>query len=174
MGLGLWALLVLSGCSYTHTVIRIEGSEIQQRLDERFPIQKKRLMIETRLENPVVLLEPGSDRIGLQLDVSITPPQPLKPLSGRGSVSGKLSYKRIDGAFFFTEPRLETLTLDGKTPDEVTKWREPVEWVTGKALEILPVYRLDREDLKQAAASIVLQDVRVEDGGLNVTLGIGG
>ena len=166
-------LFVAGGCSTVERVIRVERSEIQSRLDARFPIEKERLMVQVKLENPVVVLEPGSDRIGMQLDVSVTAPVPIGSTRGQGRVSGVLSYKRMDGAFFFTAPRIETLTLEGKTPEEVDRLRGPIEWIAGVSLTVFPVYSLDRSNYKEAAASLVLKDVSVADGGLEIEMGLG-
>ena len=161
------------GCAASNTVIRIEQDAIQQRLDARFPVEKTRLLTKVTLDHPVVVFQQGSDRIGLKLNVTVAPPSPIQAVRGQGQITGLLSYTATEGAFYFQEPRVDNLTIDGKTPEEAKALRAPVEWVTGTVLAVHPVYTLDRTDYKELAASLVLRDVRVQEGALEVEMGVG-
>lgn len=74
------------GCGDASFQIEIPKSTLQSKTEEWFPISTKdsdkQLPIEAVLSDPKILLEPGSDKIGFQLSIQVTPEGPLrKPAS---------------------------------------------------------------------------------------------
>ena len=97
--------------------------------------------------------------------------QPM-PLGGTVDVSGGVRYDPNQGAFFLAEPRIDALRIQG-IPDRYTaKVSAVIADALGDFYRERPVYTLSRADAKQAAARLVLKDVRVSRKTLIVTLGL--
>ncbi|MCP4628903.1 MAG: hypothetical protein GY850_36155, partial [bacterium] len=78
-GIAITALLIGAGIffvikTYSKTII-LTPEMIQARLDEKFPVSKKKYFTNFVITDPEVLLEEGSDRIGLGISVNITTPE---------------------------------------------------------------------------------------------------
>lgn len=166
------AYFYFSGKEY---VVRISESEIQEMMQEALPFTKTYLFIfKITLDNPRVELANGSDRIkaGLDIVLNIQLGKDGIPLSGSADLSGGVLYEPIDGSFYLTNIEVEQLSIQG-VPEEYT---DRVASVVGAALadyySTRPAYQLESDDLKQAAALLVLRDVNIENNELIVTLGL--
>jgi hypothetical protein len=165
--------LLTADCSRdTGTVtVTVSREELQQRVDERFPIEYDRLLARVTLTNPEVILEPGRDHIGLDMDVAVQ-----VPVSGRMSgglrVQAGLSYRREEKAFYLRDLSIERLQVEGMDGEWPAKVVRPIELAASKALTVFPVYTLKRRNIRELTAEHVLRSVAVRDGGLHVELGI--
>lgn len=88
-------------------------------------------------------------------------------------MSGKVRYSPEQGAFYVEDPRVRTLKIDRLPDPWAGKTRAATEWAMKELLRERPVYTLRPTDVKQAAAKLLLKDVRVAGGKLRVTLGLG-
>jgi len=166
-------LLSAAGCGKRTLTVSIEQAEIQRRVTALFPIQREALLARVTLENPVVVLREGSDRIGLDLDVRLV--LPLVPeQSGKLGASGKLAYRPAEKAFYLEQPALDRLEVAGVPASQTEALRRPTEAVVTFVLANLPVYQLAGRDYKEAAAEHVLKSVSVRNGKVEAELGVPG
>jgi len=164
LGGGLWAWLQLS----PPVQIELGQAQIQQRLAERMPIQNCALLVCLELSQPQVSLPEGADRIhfGTQLAISLG----QRKLTGSVAFSSGVRYVSSTGQFFLEAVQIEQLALQGFPPDfaEVVRVRGP--GLVRLALEKHPIYTLRSDTTAQALARLTLQDVRVSQGRLRITL----
>jgi len=156
-------------------VVRISESDIQDKLEEKLPLTKTYLfIIQVTLNNPRVNLKNGSNKVGAGLDVvfNITLNKNPKPLGGTVDVSGGVRYLSEKGQFFLTNPAIESLTVQGIDPKYTDKANKALTKALAEYYKNNPIYTLRVNDLKQAAAKMVLKDVVVENQELVITLGI--
>lgn len=153
--------------------VYLTEAQLQERVDEAFPEERRHLALaRVVLSEPRVNLFEGSDRIhfGLRARVSVTGVGEV--LDGSGTISGTIRYEPDEAAFFFDDIRIEELD----TGDLSQRYEEPVREgaavAAREALRRQPVYRLQDDDLRQAAARLILRDVRVVDGRLRIRLGM--
>ena len=156
-------------------VFQLSETQLQQKLSERLPIQKKYLFIvEVILDNPRMMLVNGSNRVNAGLDVTLNiyiDNDPL-PLGGSIDMSGGIRYDAEAGSFYLTDPIVENLKIQG-IPN---KYAEHINKALTKALAEYyserPIYTLSSLDIRQATTKIILKDVRVKNKELIMTLGI--
>ena len=161
--------------TFTEHVITIPEETIQEKIDTQLPVTKNYLFIfDVTLDNPRVNLLEGSNRInaGLDVYVNIKINEQDKTLGGTVDASGSLVYVAEEGAFYLSEPIIESLSVQG-VPEKYTD-------IVSSAIEKLlvgfyssrPVYKLKPTDIKQAAAKNALKSLVVRDQAMVVTLGI--
>ncbi len=95
-------------------------------------------------------------------------------LSGTLAVSTGIRYDSSSGALFLDDVSIEQLDVEqlpGRFNDQVVRLSSGV---IGRALQDRPVYELDESSTGGSIASAILQDIVVEDGTLQITVGIGG
>lgn len=156
-------------------VVTIPEAEIQQKLDAKLPLTKSYfLLLQITLDNPRVHLENGTDRINAGLDIvlNLKVDNNPKPLGGSVDVSGGIRYVASRGEFFLTEPDIEQLRIQGIPDKYLAKAEQAITKALAHYYQDNPIYTLQRTNLKQAAARLVLQEVIVENKALVITLGI--
>ena len=173
---------VLGACGFTRTLV-FTSEQLQQKLDARFPVSKEAYRLTTTLSDPVVQLEEGTDRIGLDVTVAVEHPGVRilgKELVGAGradgrfGLTGQVQYVPEEGAFFFTNPvihRMETEQIPDRFADRVVR---VVGELLGAYLSRAPIYRLKDDTLKKKATRLLLRSVVVKEGKLRVKVGVGG
>ena len=163
----------LFGCAPNPYVINLSQQQIQEKLDEAFPIEKEYLVVfMARLSHPEVMLQEGSDRITFGIEASTNVDIKQYPVAGQGWFSGGIRYDAQSGAFFIQDANIETLVIEG-LPD---KYRIPLEFAASLAVrEYLnrhPVYTLNPAKFKHSLAKLALQNVVIANGQLKITLGL--
>jgi len=171
---GLLAALLCStmaGCRSSTVTVRLSREDIQRRLDPAFPVSQEILLTRLVFEHPKVILNDGSDRIGVGLDVRVEIPV-LGPRSGSVTLSGGLDYRREQKAFFLRDPKLDQVEVGGLTAAELAPIRGSLESVARGALTVLPIYELRERNAAESTAERVLRRVWVKDGYVYAELGL--
>lgn len=161
------------GCSKGTLTVTLDQAEIQQRVSAVFPIQREAFLARVTLQNPVVVLREGSDRIGLDLEVRLALPL-LPEHSGKVAASGKLAYRPTEKAFYLEQPAIDRLEIPGVSATQTEELRRPAEAVIALVLPTLPVYQLAQRDAKEVAAEHVLKSVAVKNGRVEAEIGLPG
>lgn len=171
LGLGT-AFVALRGHRFT---VALTESQIQQRLDAIFPIDKSYLVIfDLTLSNPQVTLEDGADRLSFGLDttLNLNLSGRKRTLTGSGTITAGLRYDPRQHAFFLDDPEIERLEILGIPIKYVDKVNQLARKLAAERIRGRPIYTLKPHEIKQAVARTVLKDVVVEDGKLVITLGL--
>jgi len=170
---GLLVATAWLGCGAADPTITIslDEADLQAHMDRAFPYDTTRARTRVILENPGVVLETGSDRLGLSLDIRVDPPL-MDELASRATVTGSLRYEHDEAALYLDEPRIAELHVGDLRPETAERVRAAAEPVVRGALRLFPIYRLERRSLRERAAEHVLRSVIVRDGRLHVELGL--
>lgn len=161
-----------SGKNY---VLRFTESQLQEKLNAKFPLTKTYLLIfNISLDNARVHLLDGAQRVAVGLDIvlDINVGKETRPLGGKLDISGSVNYLAETGQIFLTDPVIENLSLQGVPEAYIGK----LNLILTKALTNYyaehPIYTLKSTDVKQAVVKLVLKDVRVENHELVLKIGM--
>lgn len=168
----LGAYLYFGGRDYE---FRFSEDELRAKLSKRLPIERTYLFIfQVVLDRPRVTLVEGSDRVQAGLDVGLNihiNDEPL-PLGGSVDASGGVRYDPAEGAFYLTDPVVESVAIQGVPGTYTGSVNSILTKAIAEYYKNRPIYTLKDTDVKQAAAKLVLKSVVVKDRQLVVTLGV--
>lgn len=154
--------------SYT---FEIGAKELEKRIVPLFPIKKKKLIFIFKITDPEVILPPDRDnRVGISVSMKVSIPG-LLAARGRAVIHGEIDYWAEEGEFYFFDPEIDELAIDGlprRYQDEV---RGLFESIIRSAVSDLCIYKFDTEDRRQLIAKRMLKSIRVEDEKLKVQVG---
>ncbi|MEP4079061.1 DUF1439 domain-containing protein [Haloferula sp.] len=187
--------VMLAGCNKLTSTISIPKDKLQMVADAMVPVdlqEKADLPFQATLTKAEVILEQGSDQIGIQLSYTAQPPappfpkppappfggppsapkpvDPEEPITGMISVTGELSYK--NGSFYFKNPTVQNLEAAGMKKDHGGPLSTAAQKIVSQHLEENAIYSLDDETTKSKMAKAVIKSVEVNNGSLLVTLGM--
>ena len=150
--------------------LELTGEGLQKLIEGRFPIRRGD-QVTLVLKDPSVRLEEGSDRIGIELTVSVGFTREAA-LDSRWLVDGELHYDRERAEFFLYHPDVRSLE-SGKEPDSSGPLRRSIaKAVLARTFSKLPIYRLKETAAGHSLARLLLKSVRVRDGKLLIELGL--
>jgi len=148
-----------SALSYT---LEVSEQEVQQRVAEKMPLEKKWLAFKIILSNPHVDLIKGTKQVGLQVDVAVSGPGHLNG-NGQAQASGELQYQADKAEFHLLDPKIISLHIDKVSADMQATIQAVAQTALSKALASLPIYRLKDDKLKDKLAKAVLESIEVKN-----------
>ena len=169
--------LVIGAYTYFHGKIyeiRLSEAEIRATVDAHFPITKSYLLVQVTLQQPRVALRDGSERVALGIDtlLNVHVDNQQLPLGGSIDVETGVRYEAGAGQFFLTEPIITHLDVQGIPQKFTATLRELVRGELGRQFARYPVYTLRLNNMKTAAAWLVLRRVQIDHDVLVLTLGV--
>lgn len=154
--------------------VTLSEEEIQERLEEVFPIEQRHMMVLTvRLTDPRVTLVEGEERIHCEVGATASLPGVSRGMEGRGRISGSLRYESGERQLFLSDARVEELEVEGVPNEYDARVREVASIAVRQHLERRPFYTIDQELLDQLPGPVALRDVKVQDGRLRLSFGLG-
>ena len=153
-----WCLVlgILAGCAGPLRMgVRIPQQELQRRVDKRFPLQTKVLLFEVNLSAPVLTLDPGSDRVGLHLDMQAG--MPGLEYHGEVAMDSGIAYQAQSGSLVLVAPRLLRFQLDEMPAVFCRQVEKIVGPMVTAHLDSLPIYQL-----KEGQARHRLKELHIE------------
>ena len=165
------ALTFLSTQAVFAWTVELSEDELQQKINKRVPIEKKKLLFTVLVSAIDVQLKEGSDRIGLVADMEIRSPH-LSSGKGRALMDGMLSYSQKDGNFYLLEPQVREVSFDNIPDKYHGLLRKLFQRAVQKRLANTPVYKLDESKTKHKIAKTLLKSVKVENQKLVLELGL--
>jgi len=154
--------------------IRLTQQEIQERLDQKFPLTKKYLfLIDVTYSNPRVTLVSGDDRVRFSLDAALgnlTPGNGDK-VQGSPEVVAGVRYDAARYEFYLVDPVISSLEINGLPESIAPRAQKALQAVIQEYLDHFPIYKLQPTDIKKATAGMIVKRVRVDNGELVFTLG---
>ncbi len=152
--------------SYT---LEISEEELQEKVSNMMPLEKKKYFVTVILSNPEVSLANGNNEIGVFSHVKVIAPGGIQG-SGKVKITGSLRYDADKGEFFFNDPQIVNLEV-GDVPEKyLPNIKNIAQSVVGKVLATRPVYKLKDDNLKHKLAKSVLQSIKIENSRLLVEL----
>ena len=165
----------LPGCTGLTVDITLTEDEINDALADSFPITESYVdILSVTLASPRAELTDGSDKMLVDLDAAVNLNVPVvdidETVTGSVRVETGIGYNSSTGEIVLKEPGLLETSIDG-IPDEYLEIATAVaDDVLRLALDGFPIYKIEPEDFEATLASILVDDVRIEDGLLVVTL----
>ena len=149
----------------------ITADEMTRQAAEHFPIQRCALMLAcVTLSDPKVKLLDGDSRI--HVTTTVRPEVGGQPLdSGEVDLAGTPRYVPEQGAFFLDDARVTEARFPGLKPQQARTVSDLASGMLAESLRREPIYELDDKDARQALARLVLREVRVRDGKLQLVTG---
>ena len=143
---------------------------LQQSIANRFPFNNRYLeLLEVRVTNPRVTLQPDTNRIVTSMDTSIAPPFTGKSWSGSLSISGQLQVDPSRNALVLADPRVENLAINGLDSPYAKQIARVAGLVGEQLLKDLPLYTFQPDDFRYGGSNFFPTKITTKASGLVVT-----
>lgn len=144
-------------------VVEMTQEQLQVMLAKGFPLKREVAFATLTFDQPRLVLEQGSNRLGLALTLLAEMPG-QRPARGSGMIDGELEYHADTGEFHLRNPSVKSLSFDGLAPQYNALLQGVVAEYAAQTLPIVVLYRLDESEMRQAMARRMLKSVQVKDG----------
>jgi hypothetical protein len=143
--------------------LEIPLSKIQESIANRVPIDKRVVqLLDIRITNPQVALQPGTNRLLTSMDTSISPPLTSKSFAGSIAISGQLEIDPARQAVVLADPRVERFTVNGLDPLYANQLTRIGNLLAEQLLENVALYTFKPEQLHYAG--VPFQPARITTG----------
>lgn len=168
----LWGML--PGCDGGGVTLSIDRARIQERVSEKFPIERELELATLTLTDPVVDFNAGPDRIGLTTNLKLQRKNIPLAVVGKARTSGKVRYEKADATFYMADVRVEDLELPLQLLGKERKQRllGLANTAVAGSIEEIPLDTLQSATSAEAANTLI-QGVSVKQDKLIITLGVG-
>lgn len=149
--------------------IKLTASELEQTISQSFPYQYTDGLIQVNVTKPKVAIDNG--RIHMDLPVQTNG---LMRKKGHVLVSGVVSFDKIDGSFYITESRVDSILFEKETEDDLKMKKMYTNMANNmiqKKLDGTPIYSLEQTGVESLTKAL-LKDVRTEGDEIVVELGL--
>jgi hypothetical protein len=179
--LALAASGLLASCASIVGPRRVELSQarLQAGLERRFPLRNRLLdLFDVQLTHPRLAILAQSERVGLTLDASVSPPFLRQSWRGTVGLSGRLvleaahddAHETANPAVFLTDVRVDRFDVDGIDAGRARDLRQTAALLLNQMVRDLAVYTFHPEDLRYAGVQFVPTRLETAPGALVVTL----
>jgi hypothetical protein len=154
----------------THAyTLNLTAAEIETVARAYFPQRQEGVFGRITLSDPKVVLEDGSERLGLGVKVKAELPGGLTAYAD-ALVDGEVAWDPAKREFHLREPRVRRLDAEGLQEPYASLVAEGVNALAQETLPVIVLYRVPA-DAAGAEALKALKRVAVKDGRLRVELG---
>lgn len=164
--------LVLSSCATLlgPRNVEIPLARLQESIAGRFPFNNRFLeLLDIRLTNPRVTLQPESNRILTSMDASVAPPFMKNSWTGNFAVSGQLRVDPSRNALVLADPRVETFNVNGLDPLYANQLTRVGSLLAEQLLKDMPLYTFRPEDFSYGGTTFNPTKITTGTNGLVVT-----
>ncbi len=161
---------LLAACGFADGKFTLDFSaqQIQNAIAPKFPAENCPLPLTCiKLQNPVVTLLDGSDRITLTLGTTVSILQ--QPTTGTAVVSAKPRYQASTGEIFLDDSQIQDLKLQGVPANVTGLITQYGSALAKQSLERTAIYNFKNAQSGKLA-SMSIADVKVVDGKLRVSI----
>lgn len=157
-------MFCLDAAAYT---IELSRTDLQEYVDGYFPVQQVTPISKLTYSSPVVVLDPKTNRIGLEVTVKAEMPG-MMPIAGRGQIDGDLEYRKETHQFYLHNPKVTNVRFANTDYQLTSTIQQIVSSIGQQSMPLILVYELKDEDLREKMAKSVLKSVAVKQGKLYV------
>jgi hypothetical protein len=171
--LALAASGLLASCASIVGPRRVELSQarLQAGLERRFPLRNRLLeLFDVQLTHPQLAILAQSERVGLTLDASVSPPFLRQSWRGTLGLSGRLLLDGAQNAVFLTDARVDRFDIEGIDAGRARDLRHAADLLVSQLVRDLAVYTFHPDDLRYAGVQFVPTRLETVPGALVVTL----
>ena len=152
--------------SYT---LEISEAELQEKLSQIMPLEKKKLFISVIFSHPKIDLAVGNNQIGFYTQIDVVAPGGINS-TGSAKIKGSLSYEGSQGAFYFKNPVLVDMQLRDIPNVYLPSIKEIAQLIINNKLSSIALYKLKNDDLEQSLLKYTLKSIVVENRQLLIEL----
>ena len=151
--------------------IELSQSRLQAGLERRFPLHNRMLeLFDVQLTRPRLAILPDTDRVGLTLDVSVSPPFLRQSWNGTLALSGHLVLDNVRNAVVLSATHVDRFDVDGMDSKRVRDLGRAADVLVNQLLREMPVYSFHPEDLRYAGMQFAPTRLETAPDALFVTL----
>jgi len=166
------AALLLTSCASLLGPRNVEVplARLQDTVATRFPFNNRYLeLIDVRVTNPRVSLQPDANRIRLGTDIAIAPPF-MKAWNGTLTISGQLKFDAARNALVLSEPRVEGFTILGlDSPYYAAKVSQISALLAEQLLKDVSLYTFRPDEFRYGGVNFIPTQIATRPNGLVVT-----
>jgi len=164
---------LLASCASIVGPRRVELSQarLQAGLERRFPLRNRLLeLFDVQLTHPQLAIMAQSDRVGLTLDASVSPPFLRQSWRGTLGLSGRLLLDASRNAVFLSDARVDRFDIEGIDAGRARDLRHAADLLVSQLVRDLAMYTFHPDDLRYAGVQFVPTRLETVPGALVVTL----
>ena len=150
--------------------VEIPLAKLQESIASRFPFNNRFLeLLDIRVTNPRVALQPDANRILTSMDASIAPPFMNRSWNGNLAVSGQLRFDPARNSLVLAEPRVETFNVSGLDPLYANQITRVGTLLAEQLLKDIPLYTFRPDELRYGGVAFNPARIMTRSNGLVVT-----
>tara|TARA_B100001109_G_scaffold201911_1_gene168717 strand:+ start:109177 stop:109725 length:549 start_codon:yes stop_codon:yes gene_type:complete len=154
-------IMVLASAVSDAYEMRVSELQLQQALNERMPLIQQRGIFTLTLTQPQLTLLKDHQRAQIRAHARVVTRIGLQS-QGMVTVDGKVRYQKDNYSFFIDDARVTELDLKGLSASLQPQLISILQNAVVPEMEKQPVYTLSDQEMTQAMARMMLQDVRIE------------
>lgn len=166
------AVLLLTSCASLLGPRNVELplAQLQDAMARKFPFNSRYLeLVDVRLTNPRLSLQPGTNRLITTMDASIAPPFMERSWSGNFTMSSFLKVDPARRAIMLDDPRMENIAINGLSGPYAGRITKAVGLIAEQLLQNTPLYTFDAQDFRYGGAQFLPTKINTSASGLVVT-----
>ncbi|TCS36838.1 uncharacterized protein DUF1439 [Paucimonas lemoignei] len=145
-------------------------SKLQASLEKRFPFNSRYLeLFDIQLSSPRLSLQPNGNRVVTSFDASIAPAWLKRSWQGNFALSGVLAVDPAKNAVVLTDPRVESLNINGLDDKYARQLTKVSSLLTEEVFRNMPLYTFQPEDFRYGGTSFFPTKINTQSNGLVVT-----
>lgn len=150
--------------------VEIPLARLQEAMASRFPFDNRFLeLIDIRVTNPRVALQPDTNRILTSMDAAIAPPFLNRSWNGNLAISGQLRIDPARNALVLAEPRVESFNVAGLDPLYANRITRVGSLLAEQLMKDMPLYTFRPEELRLGGTTFSPARIATRSNGLVVT-----
>lgn len=164
--------LILTACAglLGPREVEVPLSKLQASLEKRFPFNSRYLeLFDIQLSSPRLSLQPNGNRVVTSFDAAIAPAWLKRGWQGNFALSGVLAVDPAKNAVILTDPRVETLNINGLDDKYARQLTTIGSLLVEEVFRGMPLYTFQPDDFRYAGTSFFPTKINTQSNGLVVT-----
>jgi len=148
--------------------VTVSLAKMQQGLERRFPIDKRVLsVVDVKLLNPQLSLQPEAGRVALAIDASVTPPF-MRQWRGNVQLSGHLVLNAQRDAVYLSQASVDKVSIAGMDEAQQRQFAKIASLLADQLMHETPIYTFKPDELRYAGVQFVPVSINTTSAGLVV------
>lgn len=149
--------------------VTVSQAKMQQGLERRFPIDKRVLsVIDVKLVNPQLTLQPERERVALAIDATATPPFIRQQWRGNLQLSGHLVLNAERNAVYLSQASVDKVAIAGMDESQQRQFAKIASLLADQLMHETPIYTFKPDELRYAGVQFVPVSINTTSAGLVV------
>ncbi|MBP0593059.1 DUF1439 domain-containing protein [Paraburkholderia sp. LEh10] len=145
--------------------------QVQDAVQRKFPYQRTVSQVfDVALTNPVVGLQPDTNRVSVRLDARLASPFLQRPVNGVFTLSSQLEYDPQSRSVVLRAPNVDNVSVDGDAQAYTQQINAAAALVATQLLTNYPVYTFKPEQLQFAGVNYEPGTITVLTNGIRVQI----